>query len=1170
MKLAQLLSTLSLSAFALVGASVLNAQAADLSAKAQAGQASATSAVAADAGLPDLAWASVSQQPAGTVFFFEGDVPKQLAVRAANGDLLTPAQTRLSLSLDRSSFKDGVYDKESVAKGATGGQSLRWAFNPYESLVFNVPTTFHKNDAKPQNFRAWFHLKNPLPGQYFKVTYFKGDQAVKEFRINADFSGWRGVSVPFRDMTDSYNAESAYGESATRVELSHGLEKVKRLVVPEGFVFDRFEVQAPNVQGEVNLDTVAGSFFVDNRHPVPSYQANFVNLDSQYAINKNWNGLFTYDQHLQKAFPNLSQVFAAKAQALKDNPVKAAAGDAKVAGAQVGASGAFGEASLKSAQIYKNVDYALGVTQKLELATEQNPHPVSDLEGLKAQVDKALADFANLHLRQEGNEVVGPHLTFPTYLEQYRDSLNFTKDNAEAYRTQGNDLRKIGQLLERTAKLLRTDSLSPEQRQVLSDKFVQAFNYVLDQGFAPGASYQLIHHVNYQTRELFSALFIARDLLAERGLLEKASHTLSYFNGTGRIFEPVVDANADILNTQLQWMLFSILLIPDDATQEKLLGKFSSWLSETLLASNGLSGGFKVDNTVFHHGQHYVPYAIDSLRGLSPTAFMLSGSQYALSAPAQAKFAAVLKAVDFYDKGVNIPITLAGRHPTERFKLSPDAFKWGALAGAQPGQVDPALGGIYARLTGKPLAENAPATNEQVGTRAYNYATMLVARPASADKPENSWLLLARGFSRYFVGNEAYAANNRYSRHSLYGRLELIPGDFEKRPYRHDGFDWRHWEGTTAPAVDFPQLKSVLLQLPSAGEEEMLLSDQTFAGAVTLDDQTGLFSQVVHGHSKYQEQNFWVNKSYFVFGNRVVALGTNLNHDSDKWPVHTTLTQAFQPNLDTKLVLNGTAVANDSQVEVDGSVTPVTSLFNPTANVLYLVPGKQKLVVKNSEQVTPDDRNDKETKNRFTLAYLDHGLAPKDATYEYSLVLDPKAQDATGGFAYKVLKNDKVAQVVYDEQTKTYAYALFGYTDAKAKQVNKVEQANAQVAQVAGQPLVGADQPALVLARPEGKQVHLAVVNPDVNLYQGVEADQVDEKGLQKEVSVYSRKWFLSPSQATTTTYVLNGEYALVGEPVTVNSANKAEVSLKVEGGKTYVTVQVADAAQVKFTVEQK
>jgi len=69
----------------------------------------------------------------------------------------------------------------------------------------------------------------------------------------------------------------------------------------------------------------------------------------------------------------------------------------------------------------------------------------------------------------------------------------------------------------------------------------------------------------------------------------------------------------------------------------------------------------------------------------------------------------------------------------------------------------------------------------------------------------------------------------------------------------------------------------------------------------------------------------------------------------------------------------------------------------------------------------------------------------------------------------------------------------------------------------------------------KGQAINLAMVNPDLNLYQGKEASQYTEDGVQKEVSIYSREWRHSPSQPVANSVVLNGHWQADSLPTTVS-----------------------------------
>ncbi len=158
---------------------------------------------------------------------------------------------------------------------------------------------------------------------------------------------------------------------------------------------------------------------------------------------------------------------------------------------------------------------------------------------------------------------------------------------------------------------------------------------------------------------------------------------MMWFNATGRIYEQDEDitaSNVDILNTQLQWMIKSFLLLPDQNERQIMLEQLQQWLSKTLLASDGLGGGFKKDGSIFHHSQHYPAYGKDAFGGLSAAIYGLSASPYQITAAAHQRIKDALLKMRVYTKNSYIPIVLSGRHPDGKQKITSIPFKWLALS----------------------------------------------------------------------------------------------------------------------------------------------------------------------------------------------------------------------------------------------------------------------------------------------------------------------------------------------------------------------------------------------------------------------------------------------------------------------------------------------------------
>lgn len=952
----------------------------------------------------------------------------------------------------------------SPARYKDGMQALHWQFQPNGKLVFEQVLDLSQDESVlPQTFMLWLYNEKAIT-QPLDFQFEQSGQIKKSFQISLNFTGWRGIAVPFRDMK---------GEKADQL--------------------DKLVINAPSQAGSLYLDQLMFNIPVDNRNPIPDYTAPFVNLSVNTAVNKHWNALLMYDNLFKEKYPTLNF----KGDLAKDK---------------------------QSDSIYQRFEYHLGVT------------PSAKLENF--DFAKLLEKYQAFQIEEKEGIIRAPILDFPARQKFMKNDAVFSKEE-QAFLLRSVSMRDLGKVMLETAKALRTQKLAKDQQAELEQRFLLATRYLFDQGFVRGSGMQMTTHLGYQSREIFDAWFLMRELLAKHHLLEQAQGAMMWFNGGGRIFEPkdtIVSANVDILNTQLQWMLKSILLLPDQKQRSAILAQFSDWLSNYVLQSQGIAGGFKVDGSVFHHGQHYVAYGKDAFGGLSPVVYALSESDFRLRSDARRRLDDVLYKMWVYTKEGNIPIVLSGRHPTGLFQLSPAPFKWFALAGSpgNPKEIDRTFAGIFAALDHKADYEGVAAAAEPTGAWTMNYASMVVQR-RYANEPNKSWLAIARGFSRYLVGNEAYEKNNRYGRYLQYGTLELIPSKFEERGYRYEGWDWNRFPGTTAINLPYPQLKAQLAQLPAAGVEEMLLSTESYAGGTDLDSNS-MYAMKLHGHSKYQQEGLRARKSYFLFDNQIVALGSGIQSDDPEHSTETTIFQHAVPELQP-ITLDGGSL--NQLGTILGRETPL-HLTDPAGNHYYLAQG-DKVKVSYATQKSLDDRTDKPTEGNFATVVIDHGKAPKSAKYEYAIVIEPKGDTKPN---YTKLMHDDRLHAVRDNRSQQESYAYF---EADNRDVGGV--------------ITAVDNPVMVMASPKSNQLSLSVVNPDLAFYQGVEADQVQD-GKQREVSVYSRQWRENPSQPQQSRLTLKGAWQL---------KEKSDCA-KVETGKqtTQVITKTVNATPCKLVLSAR
>ncbi len=172
-----------------------------------------------------------------------------------------------------------------------------------------------------------------------------------------------------------------------------------------------------------------------------------------------------------------------------------------------------------------------------------------------------------------------------------------------------------------------------------------------------------------------------------------------------------------------------------------------------------------------------------------------------------------------------------------------------------------------------------------------------------------------RHFSRYLVGNETYIKNNIFGRYMSYGTFQILEKSLKDSGFVQEGWDWRHYPGTTAIALPLEKMKVSISQVDIySGVEEMLLSDETYSGGNSLNNN-GMFAMKLHENPKYNGSHR-ARKSVFFFDNRAVLLGSNIENNDKENETHTTLFQNYLKDKEIKEEkknLNGNNFILDSQ-----------------------------------------------------------------------------------------------------------------------------------------------------------------------------------------------------------------------------------------------------------------
>jgi len=133
------------------------------------------------------------------------------------------------------------------------------------------------------------------------------------------------------------------------------------------------------------------------------------------------------------------------------------------------------------------------------------------------------------------------------------------------------------------------------------------------------------------------------------------------------------------------------------------------------------------------------------------------------------------------------------------------------------------------------------------------------------------------------------------------------------------------------------------------------------------------------------------------------------------------------------------------------------------------------VTVARRHQTSRSSWDEEDTEGDFLTAWIDHGTAPENASYEYMLVVraTPEAmQSCVAQPPYRVIQHDQNAHIIWHTDTGLWSCVFF------------VEQDVAEyTAGTETLPVKAIDRPCLVMTEAAGDgQLHLSVANPDLNM----------------------------------------------------------------------------------------
>lgn len=948
-----------------------------------------------------------------------------------------------------------------------GTHSMEWVFEPGGVLELKKDLKFEEKDPTGKDlylsaFIVWVYNEEPQDAK-IEFQFLKDGKKCTSFPFGINFKGWRAAWVCYeRDMQGTPE---------------EGMNELR--------------IVAPQSKGRLFIDHLITGTKVDARQQTADLQVPFVNA----ATKNHW--LVVYKHSLLQPDIELTPVSDQQKKEMKLLEKR-----------------------------FRDMNYTKGKVTEKELNT------------IRKKYDFYQITYKNGH-------VSGVPIYMVRASEAYERIIpNWDKDMLTKL---GVEMKAYFDLMKRIAVAYNNSTDQPEVQKELRQKFMAMYDHITDQGVTYGSCWGNIHHYGYSVRGLYLAYFLMKDVLREEGRLLEAERTLRWYAITNEVY-PKPQGNGidmDSFNTQTTGRIASILMMEDTPEKLQYLKSFSRWIDYGCRPALGLAGSFKADGGAFHHRNNYPAYAVGGLDGATNMIYLFNHTEWAVSPLAHETVRKVLLAMRFYCNKQHFPLSMSGRHPDGRGKLVPMHYAMMAMAGTPDGNeaYDESMAAAYLRLISDipadaqepdymPKVSNAQerkiakqlmkqgfrAEEDPEGNLALGYGCVSVQR-------RDNWSAVVRGHSRYLWAAEHYLGHNLFGRYLAHGSMQILtaaPGQTvtpATSGWKQEGFDWNRIPGATYIHLPLDLLKAKVMNVDTfSGMEEMLYSDEAFAGGLSQQQENGNFGMKLHEHDKYNGTHR-ARKSYHFIGGTIVCLGTDIENDNADYPTETTIFQ---------LAVNDVA-GQEYWKNYQGN----GNVWMDHLNTGYYVPVKASFE-KNFPQRSRLQNSGKDTKGDWVSLVVNHGKAPEGGSYEYAVL--PQTDAATmKAFAkkpgYKVLKQDRDAHIVQVPAEGICSYVLFETPQAT----------------LPGGLLQRTDTACLVMVQKEASDKYLlTVAQPDLALYRGDSDEALDENGKRIERSIYSRPWINNESGEIPVMVTLKGRWTVEETPYCkLVSADKKQTVLR-------------------------
>ena len=616
-------------------------------------------------------------------------------------------------------------------------------------------------------------------------------------------------------------------------------------------------------------------------------------------------------------------------------------------------------------------------------------------------------------------------------------------------------------------------SRDTEQRRRLSEAFLLVEAHLYDQGMQAAAGF----HWNWWYGGSWAdAVFLMRDVLEEAGRLPRqCDYFLWNWGGDALFSEAEPLSHMDYFLLDVPRLLRACLLQSDATEQVRWLRAFNRMLERSILQP---ASALKIDGSAYHHGGHYFGYAFSAVPGLAKTLHELSDTPWRLSPEAHERLRRAALAQRIFCNQLDVPLSLSGRKPFEDYNshLLPKGLDCLARIGTPDREqaIDREAAAAYLRLVPEAVSavpyrsldvEPEPAPN---GCFVMPYAALLSHR-------REDWLASVHGQSKCVWGTERQSRVNCFGLFQGLGHLEILAGGSPVSAIASgreaDGWDWRRFEGTTAPRLPLEEIDEGWTSA---------YSSETFVGGLSHKGRQGIFAMSLN-QPMPGGKTIRGRKSWFFSDERILCLGSDISCDDTDHSVQTTLCQRRLPR-DAKSELLPTLLDGENLVAfpVERALDEAKDhWFLDVQQTGYYLPAGHQATVARWRQESREYQDQGDTEGDFHTAWIDHGKAPNSGAYEYMVVVRTTPEAMQGIAAeppYRVIQRDQAAHIVWDTAGGRWSCVFYAPQEAIAHTVA------AETLQIKA-----VDRPCLIMAETEQDgRLDVSIADPDLNLGKAV------------------------------------------------------------------------------------